>query len=196
VRGGSEKNGLLPVGLLKPQIGGQQVAVGDLPLLDQILNLLAHFGFVSRRLDGSRLEKNGDPVRLGQPAETRPRFGVARLQGKKNFLLATLESRQNPLAVDAQQVLKQVQIGFGIEPLGQQRLLSVKIREQNGPATVRDQQGTVEGVQKTGDKLKTGLPASLLLLLGHRFRQFHPPGPAREKTPLSSSKPKRGWWVG
>ena len=110
---------------------------------------------------------------------------LGRFQRKIDFLLAAFQLAQNFFAIGAQNILKQIQLGLGVQTLCLECILCVQVCEQDLSASVRDQQRAIEGVQQAGDELKAGLAARLLLRC-HRLRQFGLPGRAkREKTPLS-----------
>ena len=163
VRGGSQKYRLLPVHFLQSQVSGEQIPVGDLAFLHQLLDRLPHFSFVGGGFGGRRLQVSDEPIRLRQPANARALLFDAGIDRKLISCSPSFELLQDFLAVDGQNVHEQIQIGLRAEALIIDPVLRVKIREQDLPQPVADEQRPVEGIEQAGDQLKDLLVIGLLV---------------------------------
>src|SRR5271167_155976 len=95
MRGGREKNRLLPIRFLQPQVRSQQISVSDLPLLNKLLHLLTHLGFFSRWFFGGRLDKYSEPVGFRQPANARACLAIGGFERQVDLLFPAFQLAQN-----------------------------------------------------------------------------------------------------
>ena len=147
VRGRGQKHRLLPVHFLQPQIGCQKIAVGNFPLLHQILHGLPHLRFIRRRSGRQRLDVNNQPIRFRQPAQTCPALADRRLDRKTNFLLATFELPQNVVVIRLQNLREKIGLR-GSQPHGLEKILGMQVGEENPAAPIRHNQRPVQRVQQ------------------------------------------------